>query len=298
VKYSTLLLLLFAVPYVASAKKFKTSYVSFDLMNNWYCLSEGSEWICKNKLNSKSTEASIILTAKEKGPSDNLAVYEQYLGQPRKIREKRDSDKWHTSKVFHHKTRVINTQPWVDGFHSGSEIKSYYTRYLATLKGSIGIVVSYTAHENHYNKYAADFAKSISSLRVLKTFVNSKDKGRLGRGGSQNFLDNMIDPDSELAGEGDLPEGGGGLISKLLKNKKMTGFSLLLLTVLAYLVYRRRQQKQEALTDKEKEGTKKSLSRIERIKRHKREATRGKEKRRVKKSKSRSRSRSSRRRAS
>jgi len=77
-KYLSPLLLLLVVPYLASAKKLKTSYVSFDLMNNWYCLSEGSEWIYKNKFNSQATEASIILTAKERGPSGNLAAYSEF----------------------------------------------------------------------------------------------------------------------------------------------------------------------------------------------------------------------------
>ena len=223
------------------AKKFATSYVSFDLLNNWHCHPEGTEWICKNKLNrKKASEAMIILTAKQKGPSDNLAIYMNHLKSPRTVKSSSRGGSF-TSKVFHAKQRQINRHMWVDGFHHGSEVPSYYTRYLVTIKGNLAILVTYSAHKDHYKKYASDFATSINSLRVMNVssdFVGRK--GSIGMGSVQDYLQDMIDADQELgAGSGDeenqeglkgllsqpealggLALGGGGLAYYLRKRKK------------------------------------------------------------------------------
>jgi hypothetical protein len=65
-------------------------------------------------------------------------------------------------------TNIAN-QPWVDGLQLGSEIPNYYTRYMATLKDRIGILVTFSAHKKYYSKYADDFFKAILSLKVLVT---------------------------------------------------------------------------------------------------------------------------------
>ena len=244
-KYLGFLLIVLITPFFSSAKKFSTSYVSFDLLNNWHCFPEATDWVCTNKMNTKSTEATILLTAKQTGPSDSLAQYLNYLKQPRNVKEK-NSNKILLSKVFHSKQRIIHQHPWIDGFQSGSEIPDYYTRYLVTKKGSVAILVTYTAHKDHHKKYASDFAKSVSSLRVLKGNFDSGNKGRLGQRTGQNYLQDMIDPTEELDGdELGSDSDNQGLISKLLKNKKATGISLLILALLAYLIIKSRKKKKK-----------------------------------------------------
>lgn len=51
----------------------------------------------------------------------------------------------------------------------GSEVTSYYTRYLATIKDRIAILVTFSAHQAHYTKYSKDFIRAIESLRVVAT---------------------------------------------------------------------------------------------------------------------------------
>ena len=225
-----------------TAKKFATDYVSFDLLNNWHCHPEGTEWICANKLNrKKASEAMIILTAKQKGPSDSIAQYLNHLKTPRTVKKARGGA--FTSKVFHHKQRHINGHMWVDGFHLGSEVPVYYTRYLVTIKGSLGILVTYSAHKNHYKKYASDFAASINSLRVMNVSPSvSGGRGFGGMGGTKNYLQDMIDSDDELGGAGEDDEELGGL-GGLGNNMEILGVLALLLAVAGYLFYKMRKKK-------------------------------------------------------
>ncbi len=228
-----------------SAKKFATSYVSFDLLNNWHCHPEGTEWICTNKLNrKKASEAMIILTAKQKGPPDSLAQYINHLKSPRVSKSSRGRS--FTSKVFHTKQRNINQHMWVDGFHQGSEVPAYYTRYLVTTKGSLAILVTYSAHKNHYKKYASDFAASINSLRVMNVSPDfaSKQKGSIGMGSMQDYLQDMIDADDELGMEGneDGLGGKGGLLGLLLQPEAL-GMLALAGAGLGYLLLKRRKKR-------------------------------------------------------
>jgi hypothetical protein len=156
-------LLIFAP--TANATLFQNSYVSFELPPSWDCKLDGTEWICVSQYAKQSKEAIILLTAKEMGPNDSLSNYEAKLKTPRQLAEK--SGKIVPSKVLQVKQRSINNHPWVDALHLGSEIASYYTRYLATVKDRIAILVTFSAHQEHYTKYSADFLKAVESLRVV-----------------------------------------------------------------------------------------------------------------------------------
>ncbi len=231
------------------AKKFATSYVSFDLLNNWHCHPEGTEWICTNKLNrKKASEAMIILTAKQKGPPDSLAQYINHLKTPRTVKKAKGGN--FSSKVFHAKQRQINQHMWVDGFHQGSEVPAYYTRYLVTIKGSLAILVTYSAHKNHYKKYASDFAASINSLRVMNVSpaFASKQRGSMGMGGLQDHIQDLIDADEELGGMGeDGSKGKGGLagLLDLLKKPEVLGGLGLMATTVLYMLFKKKKRKQE-----------------------------------------------------
>lgn len=152
----------------ASAKIFQNSYISFELPDNWGCELEGTEWVCVNKFSKKFNEkkdAVIILTAKEKGPSDSLEAYEAHLKTPRKLVNSKGQN--YVSELKQVKQRKISLQTWVDGLHLGSEVQNYYTRYLATTKGQIAILVTFTAHKEQYSKYANDFIRAIQSLKII-----------------------------------------------------------------------------------------------------------------------------------
>ncbi len=154
-----------AVPMFAQAELFKSSYLSFELPSKWQCTLEGTEHVCSSSTQPGKKEAVIVLTAKERGPSDSLAAYEQHLKSPRTIPD--DKGKPISSKIVQVKRSTINNHEWVDGFHESSEVANYFTRYMATIKDNLGILVTFSAHKKVYSKFSADFAKAIQSLRVL-----------------------------------------------------------------------------------------------------------------------------------
>lgn len=154
---------------IAQAGLFRNAYISFQLPPNWNCQLEGTEWVCISQYSQKSKEAIIILTAKEVGPTDTFQAYMTHLKTPRTIPG--PDGKPVQSKVYQITNRQIANHQWVDGMHLGSEVSSYYTRYLATIKERIAILVTFSAHKTHYTKYSKDFLNAIQSLRV----VASKD---------------------------------------------------------------------------------------------------------------------------
>ena len=153
----------------SNAKIFRNAYVQFELPEQWNCNPEGTEWVCSstNKIDSK--ESIIILTAKEVGPQDSFSAYQNYLKSPKVMRL--PNGKSSTSQVKNVRIRKINDHQWVDSLHLSSEIPGYYTRYVATIKDKLAILVSLSAHSSHYTRYSNDFFKAVESLRV----VASKD---------------------------------------------------------------------------------------------------------------------------
>ena len=78
-----------------------------------------------------------------------------------------DKGKPMNSKIVQVKRSKVNNHEWVDGFHESSEVANYFTRYMATIKDNLGILVTFSAHKKVYSKFSGDFTKAIQSLRVL-----------------------------------------------------------------------------------------------------------------------------------
>lgn len=191
------------MPHMAQAKSFRNSYLSFELPDKWGCYLENTAWVCRYAISKnclgpnssrptceeqrkKAREAIIILAAKEVGPKDSFNAYYDHLKEPRPIilRDGKRSN----SKIIHAKTISIEKHKWIDGMHLGSEIPHYYTRYLATIKGNISVLVTFSAHKLFYTKYSNEFFRAIKSLRVIatksatvgKNELNNKNVGTLG----------------------------------------------------------------------------------------------------------------------
>ncbi len=181
----------------AHARIFQNSYVSFQLPDKWSCELSGTEFVCRNNVNPKDArEAIIILTAKEVGPTDSLQQYESHLKTPKVIASR--SGQSMQSEVKKVEIRNIANHPWVDGLQLSSEIPNYLTRYLATVKDGIAILVTFSAHKLYYTKYGQDFFNAIASLRVLTTGAGHGDANdapvipggdTLGAGGLENGSD-------------------------------------------------------------------------------------------------------------
>ena len=236
-KYVVFSLILFTVSSwspIASSKIFRNAYVSFELPQKWKCKIEGTEWVCSSSYKKQSREAVIILTAKETGPSDNIAAYETHLKQSRLLPSARKPIR---SEIVHVKRRKIANQEWVDGMHKNSEIPNYYTRYLATTRNRVAILVSFSAHVKHYTKYSSDFFRAIQSLRVVAVNMDKKPNlpsmGTGGQIGSQDY-------DIPIGMDEDLPD---ELDSRGNSNKSKTmGLLLLLLAGGGYYFIKKKKK--------------------------------------------------------
>lgn len=149
----------------ADAKLFRNAYVQFELPSAWNCGLEGTEWVCSSQNKIDAKESIIILTAKEVGPQDSFTNYQNYLKTPKQVQSL--NGKPIMSQVKSVRLRQINDHQWVDALHLGSEIPGYYTRYLATVKDKLAILVTLSAHQKYYTKYSNDYFKAVESLRVV-----------------------------------------------------------------------------------------------------------------------------------
>lgn len=162
----------------AQAKLFRNAYVTFEMPDNWNCNLEQTEWVCRSEDAGQSKEAIIILTAKEVGPMDSLDAYTQHLNSPQQVTYRNTGTT--TSRIIYApKRNMYNDQQWVDGLHLGSEVPSYFTRYLATIKDKIAVLVTFSAHRNKYGDYSSAFFKAVNSLRVIATanILNNPGQG-------------------------------------------------------------------------------------------------------------------------
>ncbi|MCS6839103.1 MAG: hypothetical protein NZ480_09730 [Bdellovibrionaceae bacterium] len=163
------LFLIIFFSHVLEAKLFRNAYVSFELPEeNWNCQLEQTEWVCRSSDPKTSREAIIILTAKEVGPTDSFEAYMKHLATPQ-LTAYRADDTARSQVQYPPKTVKINDHEWVDGLHLASEVPNYYTRYLATIKDSIAVLVTLSAHKDHYKNYSTSFFKTVQSLKVIAT---------------------------------------------------------------------------------------------------------------------------------
>ncbi|OQW53449.1 MAG: hypothetical protein A4S09_07570 [Proteobacteria bacterium SG_bin7] len=218
----------------AYAVNYKTSYLSFDLPPSWSCVAEGTEYVCSSGLQKGKRDAVIVFTAKERGPSDSFSAYEQHLKTPRTIPN--DKNQMTQSKIIKVVRNTINGQEWVDGLHDNSEVFNYFTRYLATVKEQLGILITFSAHRKSYSRYSQDFDRAIRSLVVLKIPTAAPNIPVTSTTNTvPTFPSNLpqISPPPEPEAIGSGGEGGSSMSTTL-------GIALLFLAIIGYLVLRRK----------------------------------------------------------
>lgn len=147
------------------AKTFTSQFSEFELPNGWDCALEGSEWVCQSDNKDRKKEAIIILAAKYRGDQDDLDKYQAYLKSPKTF--SLPGGKTQVSEAKAVSVREINGQRWVDALHLASEVPGFYTRYLATVKDSLGIAVTFSVAKDHYDSYQDIFDKIIATLKVF-----------------------------------------------------------------------------------------------------------------------------------
>lgn len=169
------------------AKTFSSQFSEFELPNGWECVLEGSEWVCQSDNKDRKKEAIIILAAKYRGEQDSLDQYQLYLKAPKAFTL--PGGKTQISEAKSVSLREINGQKWIDALHLASEVPGFYTRYLATVKDTLGIAVTFSVAKDHYDGYQDIFEKIIATLKVFdQKAASGQDFKAANR--DENLLDN------------------------------------------------------------------------------------------------------------
>src|SRR4051812_37515299 len=166
------------VPTSAKAARFTNQFIEFELPPQWQCNLEGAEWVCQNTNDAKKKDAIIVLAAKLKGDQDSLDQYLTYLKSPKTYTSVQG--KTVKSEVRYAKTMSLQGQVWVDSLHMESEIPSFLTRYLATVKADIGVLITYSVNKDKWKEYVSDFEALVNTLKVFRTQgqpINAKPVG-------------------------------------------------------------------------------------------------------------------------
>lgn len=161
-----LALALLALAPPAHAAKFANQFVEFELPPQWECNLEGAEWVCQSTSEDRKRDAIIVLAAKLKGDQDSLDQYLAYLKAAKTYNSVQGKPV--KSEPRYANTVNLNGQPWVDALHLESEIPGFYTRYLATVKQDIGVLVTYSINKAKYQEYLGDFETMVKTLKVFR----------------------------------------------------------------------------------------------------------------------------------
>lgn len=148
------------------ASKFANQFTEFELPPGWACTLEGAEWVCQSADPTKKKEAIIVLAAKLKGDQDSIDQYLTYLKATKTFTSV--AGKPMKSEPRYAETKNFNGQPWVDALHLESEIPGFYTRYLATVKDDIGVLVTYSVSKAKFADYRQDFDNMVNTLKVFR----------------------------------------------------------------------------------------------------------------------------------
>ncbi|MCM0606812.1 MAG: hypothetical protein KA715_12050 [Xanthomonadaceae bacterium] len=186
---------------LAHATKWSNQFVEFELPAKWQCSLEGAEFVCQSMDEFKKKDAIIILAAKHRGPQDSLDQYTAYLKKQKDFKTK--DGKTLKSDVKYARNLDLNGHTWADSLHLESEVAGFFTRYLATIKEDIGVLVTYSVNKAKYPNYQAEFDNMVKTLRVFRK------PGGLNSGASSNLFAQAKIPGSisETAVFGNGPDG-------------------------------------------------------------------------------------------
>jgi hypothetical protein len=219
------------------AAKFANQFTEFELPPQWQCTLEGAEWVCQNTNDAKKRDAIIVLAAKMKGDQDSLDQYLTYLKAAKTFtsvvgKSVKSDPKWA-------KTVNLSGQPWVDALHMESEIPGFYTRYLATVKQDIGVLVTYSVSKAKYSQYQGDFDNMIKTLKVFR-----KAGGINVAPASGNLFQNAQIPTSmgsDTVFPGAAIQGGVDSRPATPKQDSPMLYVILIGAVIAFIIWRRKQ---------------------------------------------------------
>ena len=143
--------------------------VDLHLDASWRCGFEKDATVCRPTDTQSELVKVILWTAKDAGPNDSLESYRQHMKQSRKVRLRL---KHIASTPLWNKLVSINGVDWVDAAQANSEIAGYTTRYLATVKDSLAIVVTFSARKEIFEDFQKEIQPIIDHLEINARDVN------------------------------------------------------------------------------------------------------------------------------
>jgi hypothetical protein len=143
----------------AHAELFENAYLSFRLPDGWACRREVTEWVCYPSTPGKKKPATVIMTAKYKGPGDTLSAYIEHLDGLAK-------DNPNIETTMSPRQRTIRGIVWIDGIFLNAQVKNYYTRYMATVSSGIAVLYTFSFHKSAYATYYPDSDFAVANLRL------------------------------------------------------------------------------------------------------------------------------------
>jgi hypothetical protein len=183
----------------AFAKKFRTDFISLDLPPGWDCVKEEIDWVCQPENLAQRSEALVVVVAKSANEvDDTFEKYQAVLSEPREMRDL--AGNVYKSEVKFVRFRDIKDHKWVDSLTFGSEIPGFYSRYLASIKGKVAGLVTYSIAESVYAKWAPILDKMLESLEIFydpKAFNEAMDSGPSSLLGQRPLTSGRFDPTPE-----------------------------------------------------------------------------------------------------
>lgn len=218
------------------AVRFANQFIEFELPTKWQCNLEGAEWVCQSTDETKKKDAIIIMAAKIKGDQDSLNQYLDYLQKPKDYTSVKGQPVRSVPK--HAKYAQLNNHSWVDSLHLESEIPGFYTRYLATVKNDIAVLVTYSVNKDKYSEYLEEFE---TMVKTLKVFRKAGPLNPSGGGPTGIQIPTGVSPGSVFPG--------GGMDDPFIANAKKSGdddfmfYAALIGGAVAFIIWRRRKSK-------------------------------------------------------
>lgn len=154
-----------AIRATAEGNHFASDFLEFDLPKNWTCAEKNQTFECAEDSPDKKRRALIVIAAKIKNDRENLDNFKKRLSAPKSYKTP-VTQKIVQSKIEYVKNIDIHAHPWVDALHLNSEINGYYTRYLATLKDDMAVLVTFSVAEKNYVQFIPALTKAVESLSV------------------------------------------------------------------------------------------------------------------------------------
>ncbi len=226
------------------AGRWANQFVEFELPQNWLCLLEGAEWVCQSQDADRKKEAIIILAAKIQGDQDTLDQYLTYLKNPKAYTTPQGKNV--TSQVRYAQNKTIQNHAWVDSLHIESEIPGFYTRYVATIKDGIGILVTYSVNKNKYSDYQGQFDTLVESLKAFRR------EGGLNAAPANSDLFKNVKVPTNITSDSVFPVTGGGddapkkrkksSLQALMDDPMVFGGGMAVLALIVFTIIKRRKK--------------------------------------------------------